>query len=148
MHRIIFLLLFFITTNIKAKAQFTQRAKDSAKTEILQLTLEWNKAIVNRDSLTLDKILASDYTLNGSVIRSAWMNNTLHHIATDTLEVLGQLNVTFYGQAAKSEGLFFWKASFDGKPRINGEYSVTDIWVKHDNDWQVLLRMSQQSKIR
>ena len=54
MNKIIFLLLFFIITNIKAKAQFSQGAKDSAKTEILQLTSEWNKAIINRDSVTLD----------------------------------------------------------------------------------------------
>jgi len=54
--------------------------------------------------------LAFDFSLNGSVFRSVWMNNTLHHISTDTLEILGQLNVTFYGQAAKSEGLFFWIA--------------------------------------
>lgn len=148
MNKIILLLLFFMIINIKANAQFTQGAKDSAKAEILQLTSEWNKAIINRDSLTLDKILASDYSLNGSVTRSIWMNNTLHHIVTDTLEILGQLNVTFYGQAAKCEGLFFWKASFDGKPGINGEYSVNDIWIKHNNHWQILLRMSLQSKMR
>ena len=144
MNKIIFLLLFFIITNIKAKAQFSQGAKDSAKTEILQLTSEWNKAIINRDSVTLDKILAFDFSLNGSVFRSVWMNKTLHHIVTDTLEILGQLNVTFYGQAAKSEGLFFWKASIDGNPRINGKYSINDIWIKRDNHWQILIRMSQR----
>jgi hypothetical protein len=142
-----FLLLLLITTNI-VKAQFSQGEKDSAKTEIVQLTSEWNKAIVNRDSLTLDKLLASDFSLNGSVIRSVWMNNTLHHIVTDTLEIIGQLDVTFYGQAAKSEGLFFWKASFDGKPGINGGYSINDIWIKRNNHWQILLRLSQQSKMR
>jgi hypothetical protein len=148
MNKTIIFLLILLAINFTSKAQFSPGAKDSAKTEIQQLTAEWNKAIINRDSLTLNKILAPDYSLNGSVIRNIWMNNTLHHIVTDTLDILGQLNITYYGQAAKSEGSFFWKASMDGKPRINGEYAVEDIWIKHNGHWQVLLRMSLQSKTR
>jgi hypothetical protein len=125
-----------------AQAQSSRNAADSAQIEILQLTSQWNDAIIHRDSLVLDKILASDYSLNGSVIRTAWMNNTLHHFETDTLKMLDQLHISFYGQAAKSEGRFFWKATFDGKPRINGYFDVTDIWIKRDGRWQVMLRMS------
>lgn len=148
MNKILFVFLFFIGVTRTAGAQFSQAAKDSASIEIRQLTSEWNKAIINRDSLTLDQLLAPGYSLNGSVIRSVWMNNTLHHIVTDTLEVLGQLDISFYGQAARSEGLFFWKASFDGRAVINAAYSVCDIWVKRNGHWQVLLRMSLQSKMR
>ena len=142
------LLVCLIITHSIVVAQFSSGAADSAKAEIMQLTADWNKAIVNRDSLVLDKILAPDYSLNGSVVRSAWMNNTIHHIVTDTLQVISQLNISFYGQAAKSEGMFFWKASFDGVPRIHAEYAITDIWIKQNNHWQVLLRMSQQTKTR
>jgi len=134
------LIMLSIVCNVQA--QSPRNAADSAQTEILQLTGDWNDAIIKRDSLVLDKILASDYSLNGLVNRAAWMNNTFHHIITDTLKVVGQLHIIFYGQVAKSEGRYFWKASFDGKPRINGNYDVTDIWVKRDGRWQVLLRMS------
>ena len=127
------------------QAQSPRNAADSAQTEILQMTSQWNDAIIHRDSLILDKILASDYSLNGSVIRAAWMNNTLHHFDTDTLKIIDQLRITFYGQAAKSEGRFFWKATFDGKPRIDGSFDVTDIWIKRDGRWQVMLRMSRPS---
>ena len=68
----------------------------------------------------------------------------MHHIVTDTLKTVGGLNIAFYGQAAKSDGLFFWKASLDGKPLINGEYSVTDDWIRRNNHWQIILRMSQK----
>jgi len=140
------ILLVCITGHFNSNAQFSQGAKDSAQNEILQLTSEWNKAIIKRDSLTLDKILSPEYSLNGSVNRGVWINNTLNHFTTDSLEVLGKLNIVFYGQAARSEGMFFWKASFDGKPRINGEYSVTDIWTKSNGHWRVILRMSLPSK--
>ena len=126
-----------------AQAQPPRNAEDSAQIEILQMTSQWNDAIIHRDSLILDKVLAFDYSLNGSVNRVAWMNNTLHHFTTDTLKILDQLHITFYGQAAKSEGRFFWKAAFDGKPRINGAYDVSDIWIKRDGRWQVMLRMSR-----
>jgi len=129
-------------------AQYSQGAKDSAQNEIRQLTDAWNKAIINRDSAMLEKILAPDYSLNGAVNRSAWMNNTMHHIITDTLEVTAPLQITFYGQSCKAEGSFFWKAAFDGIPRINGEYAVTDVWIKRNGHWQVLMRMSLQTKTR
>ena len=148
MKSIIISSLLLILIHFNLKAQYSQGAKDSAQTEIQQLTSEWNKAIINRDSLTLDRILAPEYSLNGSVNRSIWMNNTLHHLTTDTLENLGQLNITFYGQAVKSEGTFYWKAAYDGKPRINAEYSVTDIWVKRNGHWQVILRMSLPFRMR
>jgi len=145
--KIIFLILLICMSGpFHSNAQFSQGAKDSAQNEILQLTNEWNKAIINRDSLTLDKILAPEYSLNGSVNRSIWMNNTMNHFTTDSLAVLGKLNIVFYGQAVKSEGIFFWKASYDGKPGINGEYSVTDIWTKSNGRWRVILRMSLPSK--
>ena len=42
----------------------------------------------------------------------------------------------------------FHKASLDGKPVINAEYAVTDIWIKRNGYWQVLIRMSILSKRR
>jgi hypothetical protein len=134
--------------SLPASAQFSQASKDSAKMEIQQLTADWNRAIVNRDSLTLDKLLAPDYSLNGSVSRNTWMNNTLHHIATDTLEILNENNFSFYGQAASSAAVFFWKASLDGKPVINAEYICNDIWIKRNGHWQVIIRLSALSKKR
>ena len=129
-------------------AQLSQAAKDSAKIEIEQLTADWNKAIIDRDSITLDKMLAPEYSLNGAVTRSAWMTNTLHHIVTDTLKTLGAPAIAFYGQVVKADAVFFWKASVDGKPVINAEYAVTDIWIKRNGHWQVLIRMSVLSKKR
>ena len=61
--KLIFTLLML--TAIKADAQFSKGAIDPAVAEIQELTWNGIKAIVNRDSVTMDKILASDYSLNG-----------------------------------------------------------------------------------
>jgi hypothetical protein len=146
MKRTVISWLLLVLFGYTGHAQYTQSAKDSAQSEITQLSNEWNNAIVNRDSLVLDKILGPEYSLNGSVSRTVWMNNTLHHIITDTLKIVSPLNIAFYGQAVKCEGTYFWKAAFDGKPRINAEYLVTDIWIKRNGQWQVILRLSRPSK--
>ena len=144
----------FVGVHINVIAQFSQGAKDSAQTEIQQLTNEWNAAIIHPDSVKLDKILAPGYSLNGVVNRSVWMANTLHYLTTDTLEILGALNITFYGQAAKSEATYYWKAAYapgaihSGPSKINAEFLITDIWIKRDGHWQVLIRMSLPSKMR
>ena len=144
----------FVGAHINVIAQFSEGAKDSARMEIQQLTNDWNEAIIHPDSAKLDKILAAGYSLNGSVNRNVWMTNTLHYLTTDTLEILGALNITFYGQAAKSEGVFYWKAAYatgaihSGPSQINAELLVTDIWIKRDGHWQVLMRMSLPSKMR
>jgi len=151
MKGIILTTVLFLGINFIVSAQayqFSQGAKDSAQIEIQFLTDAWNKAITHRDSLALDKILAPEYTLNGSVSRSAWMNNTLHHYTTDTLEFISPLNITFYGEAAKSEGILYWKADYDGKPAVDGEGLETDIWIKRNGRWQVQTRMSLHLKSR
>ncbi|HYK46796.1 MAG TPA: hypothetical protein VEV83_16575 [Parafilimonas sp.] len=144
----------FVGAHINVTAQFSQGAKDSARMEIQQLTNDWNEVIIHPDSVKLDKILAPEYSLNGLVNRGIWMANTLHHLTTDSLEILGALNITFYGQAAKSEGVLYWKAAYapgaihSGPSTINAEFLVTDIWIKRDGHWQVLIRMSLPSKMR
>jgi hypothetical protein len=151
MKSIILITLLLVGTNFIVSAQsyqFSQGAKDSAQMGIQFLTDAWNKAIAHRDSLTLDKILAPEYTLNGSVSRSVWMNNTLHHYTTDTIELISPLNITFYGEAVKSEEIIYWKADYDGKPAVDGEGLETDIWVKRNGHWQVLMRMSLHLKSR
>ena len=148
MKNTIIIWLLLILSNYPGRAQYSQGAKDSAQIEIRQLTDEWNNAIVNRDSILLNKILGPEYSLNGTVSRDNWMNNTLHHLDTDTLKNVTPLVITFYGLAIKSEGTYFWKASYDGKPRINSNYVVTDIWLKRNGHWQVILRMSLPEKTK
>lgn len=151
MKEIILFTLLFAGSSFIVSAQsyqFSQGAKDSAQIEIQNLTEAWNRAITHRDSLTLDKILAPEYTLNGSVNRSVWMNNTLHHFATDTIELISPQNITFYGEAARSEEIIYWKANYDGKPAVDSEGLETDIWIKRNGHWQVLMRMSLHLKNR
>ena len=128
-----------------SNAQITG-AEDSAKVEIRQLTHDWNQAIINRDSLVLEKLLDPDYSLQGSLPRNKWINNTLHHFSTEILQVEGEQIIFVFGDAALSQATFYWKAAFDGTPRIDNKYWVNDIWKKNNGSWQILMRMTKVSK--
>lgn len=140
--------LLFAGARSVATAQGTATALDSARVAITQLTDAWNTAIVQRDSLALENLLAPDYSLNGMVLRTAWMDNTLHHLNTDTLEVLGALDITLFDQVAHSEGNIHWSVSFDARPKMDADFTVVDIWTRQSGTWKVMLRMASAPRMR
>ena len=125
--------------------------EDSIKTEIIKLSQEWNLALINRDSLTLDRILSPEYILssaNGSLLsRKEWMNNTLHGLVTDSAAFIGPQKITVYANEAISEGVLHWKVkNTDKYGRTilrNSETLVADIWRFNDGRWQVIRRISK-----
>jgi hypothetical protein len=68
MYRLILFSFFVFICNL---ADGQTPKEDSIKTEIIKLSQEWNLALINRDSLTLDRILSPEYILssaNGSLL--------------------------------------------------------------------------------
>ena len=145
MKTIIFI-TFFILVALKGTCQMT--VADSAIMAIKQLTEQWYAAIKARDSVVIDRILADDYTLNGSWPKSKWFNNILHHFEMDSFEVAAVPICSYYDDAVLSEGKLYWKGTRDGKPFMNAEFKVTDIWVYRNNRWQVHMRLLQFLKNR
>jgi ketosteroid isomerase-like protein len=146
--RITMSLVFFTLVFFISEAQTPATKEDSANAEIKQLTLVWYTAIKNRDSATIERILAPDYTVDGSWPRSNWINNILHHFKIDSFEVAAEPKISNYGDAILSEGLLYWKGTRDDKPFMNAEFYVTDLWVYRNNRWQILMRLLKFSKNR
>jgi hypothetical protein len=116
-------------------------AADSAIMTIKQLTNQWYAAVKSRDSVVIDRILADDYTVNGSWPKSKWMNNILHHFEMDSFEVAALPKFSYYDDAVLSQGKLYWKGTNEGKPFMNAEFSVTDIWVYRNERWQIHMRL-------
>lgn len=134
-------LILLIGTLSVAKAQSTD--DKAAQDELLALNRAWNTAVIQRDSSRLENLLAPEFTLNGALPRSVWINNTLHRLNTTVLETIGKESISIYGQSAICTSILRWKASFDGNAPQDGEYHITDIWKKNNGQWQVLIRMSR-----
>lgn len=146
------LILFLIDTFFFIQGQPPTTKSEEAKKEIKHLTSVWNSAIEKRDSIALNEVLAPEYMVYSYytdnpdsavfISREPWLYNTLHHFTTDSSEVLGEQKVTLYGVAAKSEQTMIWKARYDNAPRFSLRFAVTDIWLKRNGKWQVVMRMS------
>lgn len=153
MYRILFFLVNVFACTIAA-AQTPK--EDSVKTEIVKLSAEWNDALVKRDSLVLDRILASDFALgsaNTSALpREQWMKNSLHVLVTDSAQFIGAQRITVFGNEAISEGTLHWKVRNKNKDGVmvmrNNEYLVADIWRFTNGRWQVTRRLSKLARKR
>jgi hypothetical protein len=148
MYRLIIFSFFAFICNL-AYGQTPQ--EDSIKTEIKKLSEEWNLALINRDSLTLDRILSPEFILsssNGTLLsRKEWMNNTLHGLVTDSAAFIGPQKITVYANEAISEAVLHWKVkNTDKNGRTvlrNTESLVADIWRFNNGKWQVIRRISK-----
>jgi hypothetical protein len=148
MRRLQFLTFFLLICNL-ANGQTPK--EDSIKTAIIKLSAEWNEALVNRDSATLERILSSDFTLSslgGSLLpRKEWLTNSLHGLVTDSAAFIGAQKITVYGNEAISEAVLHWKVrntNKDGRVILrNNENLVADIWRLNDGRWQVVHRISK-----
>ena len=141
-------IVLLIGLHATASAQFSKGAKDSASREIRTLTAQWYTAVTARDSATLEKLLASDFTLNGDITRGVWLDRVLHHIKTDTLQNVGNIQFEYYGGAVLSKGNVRWKALYDGTYDLTGDYPFEDVWVKAGGQWQILIRMSDRTSAK
>jgi hypothetical protein len=141
-------ILFLIGLIAVSLAQYSRSEKDSAFNEVRGLTEKWYKAAKERDSVTIEKLLAPGFTLNGDVPRSVWMDRALHHIKMDTLRNVGSLHFEYYGGAVVSKGNMHWKAFYDGTYDLTGDYPFEDIWIKIDGQWKVLIRLSLKTTSR
>ncbi len=144
MTRILLIAVFVLVNNFT----FGQTPKeDSARIEILKLTDEWNQALIKKDSVALDRIVSSDFSLassNGTLVRrDEWMRNSLHFLFTDSAAFIGPQKVTVYGTEAISEGVLHWKVRNTQNNLRNHESLVADIWRYTDGKWQVTHRMSK-----
>jgi ketosteroid isomerase-like protein len=123
---------------------FLHQSDQSRSDEIVRLEHSWNKAIRTRDSLSLDRLLAPDFTLasdgrtHGGVPRSVWLSATLRPIAFDTLGS-DNIKVSVTGDTARATLRTFWRAKVAGNT-MGASARVADLWVKRKGHWQVRSR--------
>ena len=126
-------------------------ALDPAVAEITRLEQQWGEAFVKRDFNFIERIVAPEYRLVGAspdgtygiTRRAEWMKNsrafTHHAFAVETVDVnrIGDTAV------ASAQGL--WTVSMrPGEAPRRLRFFVTDTWVRHAGQWQVIHRYSHR----
>jgi ketosteroid isomerase-like protein len=116
-------------------------SNQSVESLITQLELKWALAIVNKDTATIDRLLA--YEFNGTTptgntyskeraivdLKSGAYDVTMMNIDQIDVNVFGNTAVAFTSQN---------EISTYGNEDFSGHYHYTDVWVKRNGRWLVV----------
>ena len=122
-------------------------AQTSEEASVRQAEQDWNAAIAKQDMAAASKFMADDYVLvnvleKGPSIteRAEWLRTlAAMRIISSQTEVT---RVRAYGDSAVVSLKGSWHVVFSDGGEIDGNYFVTDVWIKHQDGWKVVLRHS------
>ena len=121
-------------------------ASDKADQTITRLEHDWVTAIVNKDTVTLDRLIAADFsgTTDDQIYSK---DDAIEDVKTGTHESLdldnirvrlfGDTAVVTMGQTEKSR---------HGDSDFSGHYLFTDVWAKRNGQWVAVA--SHGSRVR
>ena len=113
--------------------------------ELREALDRWTDAIVRRDRVAADDLLADGFALTSAggvapeVPRETWLE-TLEHIETRALraDVLAERS---FGDVGVVASRLHWDARM-GERDLSGEYAVTDIFIRDESAWHPWWRVS------
>ncbi len=130
-----------LLVNAQAKDKYRN---EKVAAELIALVRQWDAAIVNHDSATLDKILADEFTLSGFPKAGylAHIKSTRNNIVSAKSEAF---DVRVYGDTATLVAIDEIKSIKDGVETVEW-WRFIDVWVKRDGRWQCVATESSKTK--
>lgn len=119
-------------------------AQDQKQTEVMMKMLALRNALINKDSIALDDVLASDVTYghtNGLIQTKAQLIRSVISKEQDYKNIIpSDMNIRIYDNTAvvtmKSSVIMI----YHGNP-LNMDMYITLVWIKK-NKWQLVARQS------
>lgn len=132
---IILLVLFSITTKAQNRTGVEQ--------QFLDLENKWMTAWKNKDEKVCREIIADDFTLTSSlstgglITKEEWLAAlSVFHCKSFQFD---EIKVRIYGNTAIVNSWYHQEAVANGRD-WNGNFLITDVWVKNGQHWQVVSR--------
>ena len=129
-----------LLVSFERAAPGVQAGESYDEREVLQLENEVARAWVQRDTQTLEHILADDYTLGGT--EDALITKAQYIAGLDNPEfeidsaIVDDLRIRVYGDAAVVTG----RATYQGRYKKHGRYlrrfRFTDTFIRRDTAWK------------
>lgn len=111
--------------------------------EFSELENKWMNGWKNKDEAVCSEILADDFTLTSSlskgdlITKEQWL--AALPIYTCKSFRFDKIKVRTYGNTAVVNSWFHQEANVNGND-WNGDFLITDVWVKKNDKWQVVSR--------
>ena len=130
-----------------AYAPAISTAPASVESVIAKLENDWVNAIVKKDLVALDRVLADDFigaTSDGEMYEK---DEAIADAKTGTHEsiVLDGINVRVFGNTAVATMGQTEKSHHTNKD-YSGRYVFTDVWVNRDGQWRAVASHGSQAK--
>ena len=119
-----------------------QGADTAAEREVRQTMEKYRMALVQRDTATLERIWADDYTFTngaGETHSKAERLANLKSGATslDSISQEEDMKVRVHGNVAVATGRLTIKGQYSGK-QASGQYRSLNVWLKGATGWQLV----------
>jgi imidazolonepropionase-like amidohydrolase/ketosteroid isomerase-like protein len=114
--------------------------------ELRELVRMWDDADVKGDAVTLDRLLADEFTFVGGPNKAQYLASVKSKSADTYVEfaVSDDVQVQVYGNAAVVTGVDTVKGKTNGQSYEN-RYLYMDVWVKRSGRWQCVKTYSSLS---
>ena len=140
----------------------TEITKVSTEQEITKLMNDWMRALMKKDTKTLDKLMAPEFTISNvskryfdkpETTKEDWMYNTdnlkvdsIHYIKMKVYvaDNVAVVKSTFYFAGSRRYGVASpepGKNSPEFTPFIDSTTILVDTWIKRKQGWQVFNRL-------
>ena len=133
MKKIVLIPILFLFL-LQASAQTYNQTKNTEQ-KIKELSMDWMKAVENRDEKTLNKIVASEFTSGGTNFETAalpgdvWMKNTMENLKIDSTNYI-KIHVDLKDNIAIVQSVFYWSFTFREFPTKKATMNLIDTWMK------------------
>jgi ketosteroid isomerase-like protein len=117
----------------------TAQPQEDVQATILALEKEWVDAIVNKDTATVDRLLADDFVGTSPTAHYYYKDMALDDLASGRLTVtsmdLDEASVNVYGNTAIAFSSQEEVSTYGGED-TSGHYHYTDVWIRQDGEWK------------
>jgi ketosteroid isomerase-like protein len=137
-----------------ALSAFGQAKSDAPKSgasveqALMQMERDWTKAGLEKDTATLDKIMADDWTAidyqGKTVTKAQSIADLKAGSSTLTTVTLGEMKVRVFGNTAVVTGSDTEKSTYKGKDS-SGKYVWMDVFVNRGGKWQAVASESTKA---
>jgi len=132
---------FLVPATLTLAGPSPRDSNQSVESIITQLELKWALAIVNKDTVMVERLLAKEF--NGTTpagetySRGRAIADLKSGVYDVTMMNLDQIDVNIFGNTAvafTSQN----EISTYGDRDLSGHYHYTDVWIKKNGRWQVV----------